>query len=92
MCKAMEDMRNQTLKEGMTEVALRMLAAGKYALEEIVNISGLPLEEVKQLKTDRNIQARQISQESKKWVPGYIYAYQQKVACISRTEPQKGIL
>ena len=54
MCRAMEDMRNQTLKEGMKEVALRMLAAGKYALEEIVNISGLSLEEVKQLKTDRS--------------------------------------
>ncbi len=54
MCHAMEDMRNQTLKEGMKEVALRMLAAGKYALEEIVNISGLSLEEVKQLKADRS--------------------------------------
>ncbi len=54
MCQAMEDMRNQTLKEGMKEVALRMLAAGKYALEEIVNISGLSLEEVKQLKADRS--------------------------------------
>lgn len=55
MCRAMEDMRNQTLKEGMKEVALRMLAAGKYALEEIVNISGLSIEEVKQLKVDQNI-------------------------------------
>ena len=55
MCRAMEDMRNQTLKEGMKEVALRMLAAGKYALEEIVNISGLSLEEVKQLKADRGV-------------------------------------
>ena len=54
MCRAMEDMRNQTLKEGMKEVALRMLLAGKYALEEIVNISGLSLEEVKQLKADRS--------------------------------------
>ena len=54
MCRAMEDMRNQTLKEGMKEVALRMLAAGKYPLEEIVNISGLSLEEVKQLKADRS--------------------------------------
>ncbi len=41
--------------EGMKEVALRMLAAGKYALEEIVNISGLSLEEVKQLKADRSV-------------------------------------
>ena len=55
MCQAMEDMRNQTLKEGMREVALRMLAAGKYALEEIVNISGLSLEEVTQLKADRSV-------------------------------------
>ena len=42
MCRAMEDMRNQTLKE----VALCMLTVGKYALEEIVNISGFSLEEV----------------------------------------------
>ena len=42
------------MKEGMKEVALRMLAAGKYVLEEIVNISGLSLEEVKQLKADRS--------------------------------------
>ena len=32
----------------------RTLAADKYALEEIVNISGLSLEEVKQLKADRS--------------------------------------
>ncbi len=31
-----------------------MLAAGKYALEEIVNISEPSLEEVKQLKADRS--------------------------------------
>ncbi len=63
MCKVMEDMRNESLKEGikegikegMKEAALRMLAAGKYALEEIVNISGLTLEEVNQLKAERNV-------------------------------------
>ena len=66
MCRIMEDMRNESLKEGMKEgmkkgikegmkeTALRMLAAGKYALEEIANISGLSLEEVNQLKTGRN--------------------------------------
>lgn len=53
MCKAMEDMRNQTLKEGMMEVALRMLKAEKYALDEIAAISGLSLDEVKKLKTDK---------------------------------------
>ena len=58
MCRVMEEMRNESLKEGiregMKEAALRMLAAGKYALEEIANISGLSLEEVNQLKTERN--------------------------------------
>ena len=58
MCKAMEDMRNEFLQEGIREgmkaMARRMLAAGKYALEEIVNISGLSLEEVKQLKADKS--------------------------------------
>ena len=53
MCKAMEEMRNQTLKEGMREVALRMLKAGKYALDEIAAISGLSLDEVKKLKADK---------------------------------------
>lgn len=51
MCKIMEDMRIESLKE----VALRMLAAGKYALEEIANISGLSLDEVKKLKAERAI-------------------------------------
>ena len=46
-------MTNQVLKEGMKEVALRMLAADKYTLEEIVNISGLSPEEVKPPKADR---------------------------------------
>ena len=58
MCKVMEDMRNESLKQGMKqgmkEVALRMLATGKYALDEIVTISGLSLEEVKQLKGDKS--------------------------------------
>ena len=51
MCRIMEDMR----KESLREVALRMLAAGKYALEEIANISGLSLDEVKKLKTERTV-------------------------------------
>mgnify|MGYP002705784698 CR=1 FL=1 len=59
MCKVMEDMRNESLKEGikegMKEAALRMLVAGKYAVEEIVNISGLSLEEINQLKIEQNV-------------------------------------
>lgn len=50
MCKAMEDMRNQTLKEGMLEVAKRMLADGILTIEKIAEYSGLSIEEVKQLK------------------------------------------
>ena len=58
MCKVMEDMRNESLKEGIKEgikegmrnAALRMQKSGKYALEEIAEISGLTIEEVKQLK------------------------------------------
>ncbi len=51
MCKVMEDMRKDSLKE----VALRMLKAGKYALDEIAAISGLPLDEVKKLKADKTV-------------------------------------
>lgn len=47
--------RTRYLKENPKEVALRMLAAGKYALEEIANISGLSLDEVKKLKAEQAI-------------------------------------
>ena len=54
MCRAMEDMRNQTLKEGMREVARRMLTAGRYALEESSEISGLSLDEIKKLQAGQS--------------------------------------
>ena len=54
MCKTMEDMRNQTLKEGMTEVALRMLADGALSLEKIAEYSGLSIEEVKKLNENKS--------------------------------------
>ena len=56
MCRIMEDMRNESLKEGIQEekkmTVLRMLEAGKYVLEEIANISGLPLDEVRKLQAE----------------------------------------
>ncbi len=67
MCKAMEEMRNESLQEGiiigklegvretMLESALRMLKAGKYTLEEIVSISDLSLEEVQKLKAENSL-------------------------------------
>ena len=59
MCKAMEDMRNESLKEGMKEekklTVLRMLEIGKYALEEIAGISGLSIDEVKKLQDKKSM-------------------------------------
>ncbi len=71
MCKVMEDMRNESLKEGvaigekrgmekgakenMKETALRMLLAGNYALEEISNISGLSVDDVKRLQIEQGV-------------------------------------
>lgn len=54
MCKAMEDMRKQTLEEGMRAVALRMLELGKNSLDEISIVSGLSLDEVKKLNEDKS--------------------------------------
>ena len=65
MCKAMEDMRNESIKAGIKEgrkegrkeekkqTVLRMLELGKYALEEVATISGLPLDEVKKLQAGK---------------------------------------
>lgn len=61
MCKAMEDMRKESLeegkkeglkeglKEGKRETALTMLKAGRYSQEEIAEVTGLPIEEVRAL-------------------------------------------
>jgi len=55
MCKAMEDMRNQTLKEGMISVAKRMLDDGTLTLEKIAEYAGLPLDEVKKMKAEETV-------------------------------------
>ena len=53
MCRAIEDMLNRTVKETRMEsnraTARRMLAAGKYTVAEIADISGLSIEDVKKL-------------------------------------------
>lgn len=46
MCRAMEEM----VKESLVEVAKKMLAAGKYSLEEIVDVTEISLDEVKALQ------------------------------------------
>lgn len=48
MCKVMEDMRTESLME----VAKRMLADGILTAEKIAEYVGLPLEDVKRIKTD----------------------------------------
>ncbi|MBQ2618126.1 MAG: PD-(D/E)XK nuclease family transposase [Oscillospiraceae bacterium] len=57
MCRAMEEMRNQALeagrKEAVLEMALRMLHSGRFAFEEIAEITALPLEEVKLLSENK---------------------------------------
>ena len=52
MCRAMEDMRDQTLKEGAIDSAKRMLADGILTFEKIAEYAGLSLDEVKKLKTE----------------------------------------
>ncbi len=49
MCRAIEEMRIEERRE----VARGMLAAGKYALDEIVDIAGLSLEEVQKLQNEK---------------------------------------
>ncbi|MCR4935627.1 MAG: PD-(D/E)XK nuclease family transposase [Oscillospiraceae bacterium] len=57
MCRVMEEMRNQSLeagrKEAMKATAFRMLVSGRYAYDEIAEISGLPLEEVLTLSENK---------------------------------------
>lgn len=57
MSKIIEDMRLQSYREGQEEnkkeTALRMLEVGKYSLDEISTISGLSLDEVKDLSAGK---------------------------------------
>lgn len=59
MCKAMEDMRKESLKEGIKEGAIsaakKMLADGTITLEKIAEFVGLSIEEVKKLKAGQTI-------------------------------------
>lgn len=56
LCRIMEDMRNESLKEGIPDkkrmTVIRMLADGMLTLEKIAEYAGLPLDEVKKLKTE----------------------------------------
>lgn len=49
MCKAMEDMRNETEYRKAVDIALRLLKRGKSTLEEIAEDTGLSLEKIREL-------------------------------------------
>lgn len=49
----MKEGMERGMKEGIKTTVLRMLEVGKYALEEIAEISGLPLEDVQELQMHR---------------------------------------
>jgi len=54
MCKAMEDLWNQGVAEGVEkkaiETACRMLKKGKYTFDEVVELSGLTAQKVQEIK------------------------------------------
>lgn len=49
MCRAMEEMRNETAREKAVQIAKRMLQSGKLSYEEVAEIAELTIEEVKAL-------------------------------------------
>ena len=65
VCKVFEELRQEGIQEGIQEGMQRgeerrsiqlvhdMLAAGKYALEEIAALSGLPLSEIQRIQAAR---------------------------------------
>lgn len=62
MSRVIEEMRRAEREEGRIEgriegiktMALRMLEDGKYALDEIVELSGLSLDDVRALQSEQN--------------------------------------
>jgi hypothetical protein len=55
MCRMLEEMRDETALETTREFALRLLIRGKDTLEEIAEITKLPLTEINQLKETKQI-------------------------------------
>lgn len=49
VCKAMEDMRNETERRRNREIALNLIGLGSLSYEDVAKVTNLSLEEVKQL-------------------------------------------
>ena len=54
MCRAMEDMRNDTFHANSVEIALRILSSCKMSYEEISALVNLPVDEIKALDSKRS--------------------------------------
>lgn len=52
MCKVVEDMINEEVRESNIEIAMRMLERGKMSIEEIAEDVGLSVEEVKRISDE----------------------------------------
>ncbi len=50
MCRALEEMRNEAVKEERTDVAQQLLVLGKLSYEEIAKIAKMSTKEVKTLE------------------------------------------
>lgn len=67
MCRLLEEMRNETAEKAKAEgraegkaeervsTALKMLARGRDSMEEIAEMTGLPLEEVQKLADKQTV-------------------------------------
>ncbi len=53
MCKAMEDMRNESAENRSVEIAKNLLQLGKLTFEEIASSAGLTIERVKELASPK---------------------------------------
>ena len=49
MCRAFEELRNESISNTKIEIALKMLQLGKYAIEDIIEITGLSKDQVMEL-------------------------------------------
>ena len=51
MCKAIEDIKNKTAREKTLQLAKNMLALNKLSYDEIAKVTGLTVDEIKELDT-----------------------------------------
>lgn len=52
MCKIIEDLINEEVRESNIKIVMRMLERGKLSIEEIAEDVGLSVEEVKEISDE----------------------------------------